>query len=65
MTRGNERYNAWIPSEKGLVGNTVDLKMDGEWSLGWTVAEAFDKMPSDYVRERSADYKTQRRASDV
>src|SRR5579863_2124907 len=67
LRRGSSEMTAWIPNECALEGRVVDLDdpEHGE-TKGWTVLSVGSMvLDSDVVRERSRDYLTQRKASDL
>jgi len=57
----------WIPEEFAKEGKILELKnpQTGEWDNGWTVEKVYARSEESYVRERSQDYKHQRKASDI
>jgi hypothetical protein len=58
-----ENLVSWIPTKSAKVGNTMIVEDHGD--KRFTVLAVHDTMDEKYVKERSADYRTQRRASDV
>ena len=52
---------AWIPERYAIVGKVVKL-LDED---GWEVIEAYNRMASAYVNERSQDHKRHRKATDI
>jgi hypothetical protein len=74
MARGSERYHAWIPTERAVVGEPVRLIDDflgapldaAGFSIGWTVHTVWPgPRLAAYAKERSRDYTRTRKASDV
>lgn len=64
---GTRKLVSWIPeNHKGVVlkpGVQVNLEGDEGW---WTVTSVGDnRLPRDYVRERSRDYTRHRAATDI
>lgn len=58
---------SWIPVKYAAIGKAVELKdaKSGDWQP-WIVTRVyFPEMPYEYIRERGADHKRQRQASDV
>ena len=57
---------AYLPESFAKVGKWVILQQnDGHWDTGWRIIEVYDRMESDYLMERSSDYKRTRKASDI
>lgn len=57
---------SWIPSKFATQGDWVGLrKPDGTWDEGWQVVTVGSKMLSDFVRERTQDYKNMRKMTDI
>jgi len=57
---------SWIPEEHAVVGNTVGLRNEKkEWEEGWRVITVSSRVESQYLNERSQDYKRTRKASDI
>ena len=65
LTRGSARQTAWIPEKFARVGRVVRLTEAGVTEDGWQVAGVGTRLTEDYVRERSRDYLSTRRASDI
>jgi hypothetical protein len=70
LIRGQETQTIWLPTkyatEKRRVGLREKTPQGGAyWDEGWVVDEIYTTLPSDYVLERSQDYKKTREASDV
>jgi hypothetical protein len=67
LTTGILWQTSWIPKEFAVKGRKIDLKEGAEWSRGWVVVEAYDKVELDHktLLERSQDYKRTRKASDI
>lgn len=62
LLRKNSRLQtAWIPEKYARVGKFLTLKE----SPGWEVIKKYSKMKSTEVKERSQDFKHQRKASDI
>lgn len=67
LTRGDTQYICWLPTKYAILGKFLKLK-DREtdtWENGWQVKETFSTMNSDYVADRSRDFKRTRKASDI
>jgi len=62
---GEEVKVAWIPEKFAVKGKYLELKEDDGWENGWQVMEVGVRQASEAVRERSLDYRNQRKASDV
>lgn len=58
-------YNAYIPEQFAYSGNYVDIEIDGKWEKGWKVVDVYGRMPAAEAIERSSDYRSQRKASDI
>lgn len=58
-------YTAWIPSQLAKVGRSLEIKIEGEWTTGWVVAEKGAVKDAAYVEEHERDYTRQREASDI
>jgi hypothetical protein len=54
---------SWIPTKHAKVGKTMTLEDRGDQRF--MVTNVYDTMDEKYIKERSGDYRTQRRASDV
>lgn len=54
---------SWIPTKAAKVGSTMTVEDQGD--KRFMVTNVYDTMDEKYIKERSADYRTQRRASDV
>lgn len=66
LVRGNQRDVQWIPTEYAEVGKRIRVQVDGEWEYGWVISSVADlHLPEAYVAERSRDWRTQRRGSDI
>jgi hypothetical protein len=66
MRRGDSHQVAWIPEIFAAVGKVVDLKQNGQLSLGWLVTGVGDvRLDGEYLADRSQDYKRTRKASDA
>ena len=64
LRRGTTRTTSWIPEKFARQGKYIKLKETDGWKDGWLVMEVGARMSEDQVRERSQDYKHQRKASD-
>lgn len=66
LSRGKVQTTLWLPEKYAVKGSIVKLKQDGEWVDGWLVESVSEaSMPYEEVRDRSEDYKKQRKASDI
>jgi hypothetical protein len=66
LRRGYAEMVTWLPAEYAKVGKTVDLRIGKTWDEGWKVEVVHStRLPTEYIREHSNDYRTQREASDV
>lgn len=61
MEKGQQRHTAWIPEKFAVVGKVLKIKGDD----GWLVVSIHSRKSEEEVRERSQDYKHQRKASDI
>lgn len=66
LKKGNAVQVSWIPTTFANVGKYIKLRRRGteNWDDGWCVVQAWTRMSSDDVHERSQDFKKQRQASD-
>ena len=66
LRRGNSFTTTWIPEKYAKKGKYLKLKNDDVWVDGWLVTEVGEnRKPEELVKERSQDYKQQRKASDI
>jgi hypothetical protein len=65
MRRDTSAHVAWIPTEFAQRGRIIDVKVDGKWDKGWTVADVMGTHSAVYVEVHATDYKRQRKASDI
>lgn len=66
LRRENTVQVAWIPEKFAHVGDFVGIKDDGVWVEGWEVMlVGRHRVPESEMRERSQDYKHQRKMSDI
>ena len=65
LRRNTSATVAWIPTEFAGRGRILDIKMDGKWERGWTVADVMGTQTAIYVEVHETDYKKQRKASDI
>ena len=64
--REGATQTSFIPSKFAQVGRFLKLKEGETWTNGLEVIEAFEPMiPSAIVEERSRDYRSHRKATDV
>lgn len=58
-------YHCWLPEDYAVIGKSIEVKLDdGEW-YPFIVENAWTRLPTPVVRERSQDYKKTRKASDI
>jgi len=65
MVNGNSAQTSWIPEKYAHNGRILRLKANHVWSDGWVVVRVGIRLPEEYVREYSSDYRHQREASDI
>ncbi len=70
LRRNDQHQTLWIPTKFATEGKRIGLREKtiqggAYWDEGWVVEGVFTTMPSDYVLERSQDYKKTREASDI
>ena len=39
LERNGISITKWIPIHLAVLGKVIDIRMNGEWSNGWTVVE--------------------------
>ncbi len=63
---GIQNQVSWIPEKFAVKGKYLKLKEDTVWIDGWLVDSASDEsLPGNILNDRSQDYKTQRKGSDI
>ena len=62
LSRGALKTVRWIPEKFAVKGKTIHIKGNGQWKVDSVGDMA---VSSEYILERSQDYKHQRQASDI
>ena len=62
LVNGEATEIAWIPEYLAKIGQWIEVKATGAL---WSVQEVWSRMEEKAVRERSRDYRNQRKASDI
>ena len=62
LRKGSTEQTSWIPSKFAIIGKFVKLNGDNGWEI---TAVGMENRSSDYVDDRSQDYKRTRKASDI
>ena len=65
LTRGEERYTAWLPARYARTGRCVDIKVDDDWQQGWKVAEVYSSADEGTVKILRDQYRYTRIRTDV
>jgi hypothetical protein len=58
---GNEVKTCWIPSKFAKVGNSLKLRTDTGWELGWIVTHEYQERYEDQLPDAHAEVKAHRR----
>ncbi len=62
LRKGTIEQTAWIPVKYAVIGKFVKLNEDNGWEI---ISTGMEIRSSDYVDDRSQDYKRTRKASDI
>ena len=66
LQKGELKTTAWIPEKFAKVGKYISLKQEKDnWDDGWKVITIGTRMRTEYMLDRSQDYKQTRKASDI
>lgn len=66
LKKNSTTTTSWIPEKFAKKGKVLKLKDSGIWSDGWEIQRVGSKrILENEVRERSQDYRHQRKASDI